>query len=167
MNSRLTLQSLKIEFGGSSLKYLKLQEFTFPIYDLNYNVYSCEDAATAKGISLNEELKTLILKQSNGSLCALHLPGNKNANFKAIKKSLKINDIFLADKDKDLKKLGTTHGAVCPFIDNIWNLSNLISIDILNLDQVSTNSGKLNSYIFFSPKLLLQNPNKILGEFSK
>ena len=149
------------------MKYMEFRGILFPVYELGYNVYSCADAATAKGISTSEELKTLVLRASNGLFYALHIPGDKRANFKAIKRKLNVHDIFLADKVEDLKKLGTMHGAVCPFTESIWNLVNLVSKDVLDAPKVSTNSGKLNSYIIFDPRELLKNPLSIVGKFSK
>ena len=149
------------------MNQLKFRDFTFPIFELPYNVYTCKDAASAKGISLKEELKSLILRCNEGKYYVVHLTGDKGANFKAIRRALSVRDVKLADKDAELSDLDTLHGAVFPFHEKIWNLPNLISADLLELKRIYTNSGKLNSFIAFDPKLLLENPLSIVGNFSK
>jgi prolyl-tRNA editing enzyme YbaK/EbsC (Cys-tRNA(Pro) deacylase) len=128
-------------------------------------VISCQEAATAKGIPLKNELKTLILQTSNG-LYALHLPGDKKASFRVVKNTLKVNEAFLASKD-EMKKLGLTSGTVSPVKQSVWDLHHLISQDLLELEFVSTNDGTRKGYIIFKPLILLSAKNVKIGNFSE
>jgi len=156
---------------------ISMQGISFEFEQLPFNVYSCEDAATAKGISLHEELKSLVLrivpqneKATLNDLCILHLPGDKMADLRAVKRDIKkhfnSDEAYLA-YDTDLKLLGVAHGAVCPFLDKIWELTHLISEDLLDIKRVSTNSGRFNSCIYFHPNTLLKSPRYIIGNYSK
>lgn len=134
-------------------------------HQLNYQVVSCEEAATAKGIPLVNELKSLVLETSNG-LYIVHIPGNKYLDLRKVKKFINTKDACLASKEV-LASLGMQPGTVTPFNNNIWNLRQLVSEEILSLKFVSTNNGKLNEYIRFTPTLLLEIPNIYVGNFSR
>ena len=158
-----------------------MQGFIFDVYELPYDVDKCLDAAFAKGISLEMELKSLVLVTSKG-LYVLHLPGNKWVNIRAVKRELSVKEVVIPikmdsdskkrdverlDQDNKLSSLDIVYGTVCPFLDNIWFLPHLISQDIFKQKKVSTNNGKLNQYFFFNPMILKQHPNHVLGDFSK
>lgn len=130
---------------------------------LNHQVVSCEEAAAAKGISLVNELKSLVLETSKG-LYIVHIPGNKCLDLRKVKKFIHVDEACLASKEV-LTSLGVRPGTVTPFSDNIWNLRQLVSEEILSLKFVSTNNGKLDEYISFSPMLLLKVPNVYVGNF--
>ena len=158
-----------------------MQGFEFSVYELPHDVTSCEDAAVSKGISLGEELKSLVLITNKG-LRVLHLPGDKMVNARAVKITLSVKEVIVPVKiDSDLKKLDVKrldpenklaslniiYGTVCPFLDQIWSLPHLISQELLEINKVSTNNGQLNQYIYFNPKILTNHPNHIVGDFSK
>lgn len=132
---------------------------------LNHQVVSCKEAATAKGIPLVNELKSLILETSKG-LYIVHIPGNRYLDLRKIKKFLNIKSACLASKEV-LASLGMQPGTVTPFDKNIWNLTHLASEEIFDLKFVSTNNGNLDEYISFMPNLLLKIPNIYVGNFSR
>jgi len=137
----------------------------YEIKSLKHNVVSCLEASTAKGLPLQNELKSLILSTSS-YICVVHLPGNKNVNLRSIKRKLNVNEVYLASRDI-LASLDVPPGTVCPFVDSIWKLPQLVSEDLIDLQFVSTNAGELNRYIVFNPQVILQNPNVVTGIFSK
>jgi prolyl-tRNA editing enzyme YbaK/EbsC (Cys-tRNA(Pro) deacylase) len=145
-----------------------LQGFIFKKYKTKNNVFSCEDAAKERKIEQKHELKSLVVKTNDSSLYVLHLSGIKYADFKNIAQKLGVKYVFLAP-ERDLKNLKVIKGTVCPFLESIWNLPQLISNEILYMDEVYTNCGELNGYIKFNPQYLTMNEknNIILGNFSK
>ncbi len=126
------------------------------------DVVTCEEAASAKHIPLANELKTLLLRTSNG-LMALHLRGDRRASLRAVKAVLPVKQAYLAE-DSDLAELGLAPGTVCAVLDPIWKLPHLISRSVLDLKWVSTNSGTQNSFFRFSPRILLK-AKPIVGDF--
>ena len=136
----------------------------FQVFKLNYDVISCSQAAHAKGIPLENELKSLILTTSKG-VYVLNIPGNKKASLRSVKNALDVDEAFLANTEQ-LKGLQIQSGTVCPFLPQLWCLPQLISKDILQLSFVSTNNGTRNQYIIFCPKLLLKSERHIIGVFS-
>jgi len=138
---------------------------SFHVFKLQHDVVSCSQAAIAKGIPLENELKSLILTTSKG-LYVLNIPGNENASLRSVKNTLDVNEALLANIEQ-LNTLQVQPGTVCPFLPQLWCLPQLISKDILKLSFVSTNNGNKNEYIIFCPKLLLQSERHIIGCFSK
>ncbi|MCL2436362.1 MAG: YbaK/EbsC family protein [Lentimicrobiaceae bacterium] len=146
-----------------SVNYINLK--SFHTFKLHHDVISCSEAAVAKGIPLENELKSLILTTSKG-LYVLNIPGNENASLRSVKNALDVDEALLANIEQ-LSTLQVQPGTVCPFLPQLWCLPQLISKDILKLSFVSTNNGTKNQYIIFCPKLLLQSERHIIGCFSK
>lgn len=138
---------------------------SFQIFNLNFDVISCSQAACAKGIPIRNELKSLILTTSKG-LYLLNIPGDESASLRSVKSTLDVDEAFLANTEQ-LKMLQVQSGTVCPFLPQLWCLPQLISKNVLELSYVSTNNGTRNHYIIFCPKLLLQSKRYIIGYFSK
>ena len=132
--------------------------------ELNFDVITCQEAAKAKGIPLENELKSLIITTSNG-LYLLHIPGNKNADWRKVKKHLGVKEACLASKEI-LTSLGVSPGRVCPFANDLWNLPQLITTELLQINRVTTNNGEFNKYIEFNANVLINSRLKIkLGTF--
>lgn len=131
---------------------------------LSFEVVTCRQAARAKNINTENELKTLILSTSNGYV-ALHICGNRQANLRDIKTALNCKQASLASP-KELADLGLIPGAICPIIEPIWDFNHFISKHVLSLKYVSTNDGTRDGYYTFNPRVLLLSNNYKLGIFS-
>lgn len=127
-------------------------------------VLSCAEAALAKGIPVENELKTLILTLDFGEVVAVHVRGNRRLSLRAVKRYMKTEQALLMDV-VNLASMGCVPGTVCPFLPPVWRVHQLISKEVLALDYVSTNNGTNTGYFLFSPKLLLQVPSCAVGEF--
>jgi len=121
---------------------------------LRKNVVSCRQAANAKKISLENELKSLVLETGKG-LYLLHLPGDKYVDFRAVRNYLKTKRVQLACRDT-LEALGCEPGTVNPFSnEQLKSLPHLISNEVFEKNMLSTNyGGTLRVYIEFHPELL-------------
>jgi len=167
------------------IKTINMQGRKFHLYQLPHNVYSCFDAYMHKRDILKsqaQELKSIVLITDKG-LHVIHLPGDKLVNIGAVRKALnaqevivpinpndpkKKSDIRRLDPEDKLSELKIKYGTVCPFLDKIWKLPQLISEDVFEMQTVSTNSGKHDQCIFFDPQYLKDNPNIVcIGELSK
>jgi len=134
-------------------------------YSLDKYVVTCEEAASAKGIPLKNELKSLILNTSIG-LYLLNIPGDSLANLRSVKMVLNVKEVYLAGENI-LHKLRVQAGTVTPLLEQIWELPQLLSLEVLKCEFVSTNAGVLDKYIIFSPKILMTHSNIITGHFIK
>lgn len=135
------------------------------VYDLPYPVVSCEQAAAAKGIPLENELKTLILDTTRGYF-ALHLLGDSEASLRAVKIAIDAREASLASPAA-LTSLGLQPGTVCAVKDPVWSLPHLVSRRVVTKDMVSTNNGTQHGFYRFHPAVLLQADSVVVGEFER
>jgi prolyl-tRNA editing enzyme YbaK/EbsC (Cys-tRNA(Pro) deacylase) len=136
---------------------------TLPTFELSQDVITCAEAAASKKIPIENELKTLVLKTSDG-LRALHIRGDKQASFRKVKKHLDVQQASMASAE-DLDLLGLLPGTVCPILEPVWNLRHLIDAKVLELEFVSTNNGTRSHYFRFSPQILLAADEVGIGDF--
>lgn len=130
---------------------------------LNHQVVTCEQAAEAKGIPLENELKSLILQTSKG-LFAAHVRGNRDVSLKAVKRVLEADEAYMAGPEI-MESLGLTPGTVSAVLDPVWSLPQLISREVLQLGYVSTNIGRKDAYVRFNPKVLIEADKVQIGDF--
>lgn len=129
----------------------------------HHPVVTCDEAAKARGISIDEELKTILLKVSHKNI-SVNLKGGDKINSKAIRKLFNDKHIrFLSEEELgyfDLKK-----GLVNP-----WNIPfceyNLISSNIFEQNFMYTNNSKYTEGVKFPTKELFHLSNIIIGDFS-
>jgi prolyl-tRNA editing enzyme YbaK/EbsC (Cys-tRNA(Pro) deacylase) len=136
-----------------------------PVYDLDREVVSCEQAAAAKSIPLENELKTILVDTTLG-LRAVHVRGNARVSLRAVKRALNCEQAFVASLDR-LLALGLEPGTVCPVLNPVWSLPHLLSESVLTLEFVSTNNGSHSSYYRFSPRVLLSARRVLTGTFER
>ncbi|QUY43493.1 TIR domain-containing protein [Acaryochloris marina] len=138
---------------------------TFEIYDLDHDVITCEQAAEAKAIPLQNELKTIVTKTSNG-IIALHLRGDRQIYWRAVKNILDVKEAEMLSKE-DLAKLHLSDGTVSAILDPVWSMAHLISREVIQLDFVSTNNSTRRQYFRFDPLVLLSTAKHMIGSFEK
>ena len=134
-------------------------------YHLTEPVITCKEAAKAKGIPLNDELKSIILTTIKGYI-VVHLLGGSMVSLRKVKKALNIKNAHLASK-KELYAIGLEPGTICAVKNPTWELTHLISRQVLEKDMVSTNNGTKCAYIVFNPAVLLKAKTVIVGDFVK
>lgn len=132
--------------------------------NLEYEVFTCKEAADIKKIPLKNELKTMILTTTKGYV-AVHLRGDMKVNLREVKNILNCKEAYLCSL-KELEEMGLSVGTVNPFNEYVWYMHHLISKDILSMKYVSTNNGTRKGYYLFSPKVLLLTKKHYLGKFS-
>jgi prolyl-tRNA editing enzyme YbaK/EbsC (Cys-tRNA(Pro) deacylase) len=133
-------------------------------YYLERPVITCREAAAAKQIPLDAELKTLILETSIGPV-AVHIPGDKKMNLRAVKTALRCKQARVASREK-LSSLGLAPGTVSAVLDPVWYMPQLLCESVLEKETVSTNSGTLTGFFKFRPDVLMRAPKIVTGKFS-
>jgi prolyl-tRNA editing enzyme YbaK/EbsC (Cys-tRNA(Pro) deacylase) len=135
------------------------------VFSLATPVVSCEEAAKAKGIALDNELKTLILATTKGFV-ALHLLGDGEASLRAVKSAIDAKQASLAPVT-DLAALGVQPGTVCAVKDPVWSMPHLVTRRVLSKDFVSTNNGTHRGFYRFHPTVLLEADSVMIGDFEQ
>ena len=119
-------------------------------------VTTCEQAAALKKIPLAQELKTLVIRTTDG-LVLCHLPGNRRLSLRKVKQLLHADEAHLASTI-ELASLGAEPGTVCPLLPVLRALPAILDPAVLEFPSVSTNDGTRFGAVFFAPALLLDNP---------
>lgn len=132
---------------------------------LDQDVISCKQAAEAREVPLQNELKTLILQTTDG-LYAVHVRGDRRLSLRAVKRFLHIKEAHLLSI-AELHQLGLSPGTVCPFLRPVWDMRQLLTSAILVLEFVTTNNGTHNGYFKVSPQELLKVPWVKQGDFER
>ncbi|MDO8460905.1 MAG: YbaK/EbsC family protein [bacterium] len=101
-------------------------------------VYTSEQAARIRGLSLREGAKSLLLKTKDRFVLAV-LPGDKRLDSKKLKKKLSVKDLRFATPDEVKEIMGCEIGACYPF-------GNIIGIKPI-VDQILAK----NAFISFNP----------------
>ena len=134
-----------------------------PVYELASDVLSCTEAASAKSIPLENELKTLIITTGTQKF-ALHIRGDRRASLRKVKRFLNSEQAYMVSPQR-LAEMGLKIGTVSPVLEPVWSLPHLISQNILDLDFVSTNNGTRHGFFRFSPRVLLEARSSSVGDF--
>ena len=121
------------------------------------------EAAAEKNVPLKNELKTLVLQTTDG-LCAVHLRGDRRVSLRAVKRFLHVKEARMLSP-VEMVSIELTPGTVCPFLPPVWNMHQLLSSAVLDLEFATTNNGRQDGYFLFEPQLLLKVPNVEVGNF--
>ena len=122
-------------------------------------VFSCVEAASARGIELSQELKSLIFNV-NGKYVVVHLRGSQRVDSKKLYKLYKIpfkkrKHIQLISLEVLKSKFDSDYGLVCPFSPKIWRAKHVISEELIETNEiVYTNDGTLTGTVSFRVSLL-------------
>jgi prolyl-tRNA editing enzyme YbaK/EbsC (Cys-tRNA(Pro) deacylase) len=146
---------------------MSIDSYRMSLRRLPQLVVSCADAAQVKGISLENELKTLILLVSR-ELCCVHVRGDLYVDLRKVKQYMNAKEARLAPLES-LVHLGVQPGTVSPYVDEIAALPHLVCESLLRADFLSTNAGRLDRCIFLSVENflgMLKGPIS-LGDFSR
>ena len=126
------------------------------------HVVNCVEAAEARGIPLERELKTLVLR-TGYTLVAVHLCAHQRLRIRSVKKILR-RDNFSFVEPAVLAGYGLRPGTINP-----WNTGfcpyHLVCLDALRNEVMATNNSNLCEGLFFETHHLLGLPNSIMGRF--
>ena len=126
-----------------------------------YQLYGlgCEESVKARGVTLDRELKHLMLRSKSGNFL-VHIPASQMLCYKKVKAILNDSTIEMGQ----ISDLGVSKGEVTPFVEPFWSMGHLIDKMVLDRDWMTTNDGTRTGYIKFNPKVLLETSKNIITE---
>jgi len=131
----------------------------------SFPVITCQEASMARNVSIERELKHMIIESNNHQQWLVHVPGSKKVSLFKVKHYLNKSDIKLANLS-DYHNNSFHRGEICPFLAPFWEMTHLIDVDILKNKKMSTNDGSLRGFLIFNPKLLLFSQYHFIDSFS-
>lgn len=134
------------------VKLLKTNNISFEELD-HEPVYTSEDAAKVRGLSLDGGAKSLLLKTKDRFVLVV-LSGSKKLDSKKLKKTLGIKEMRFASPAEVKDMMGCIIGACYPF-GSVAQLETYVDQSLLNQTNISFNPGlhdkslkiKLSDYI--------------------
>jgi len=102
-------------------------------------VYTSEQAAKVRGISISQGAKSLLLKCEDDFILVV-LPGDRKLDSKKLKNLLKIKEFRFALPEEVKDKMGCEIGACYPF-GNLIGLPTYVDISLSKNDIISFNPG--------------------------
>ena len=129
-------------------------------------VYTSEDAAKERGVRIEQIVKTMIVKKSDGELIAVLLPGNKRLNTKKLAKILGCKRVQIAPKEEAEKATGYKIGAIAP-IGFKREMRIYMDKDVLKEETVDISSGSPDAGIELKSKDLARVTEAEIIDFDK
>lgn len=124
-------------------------------------VVTCEEAARARGIPLEQELKTLLLMIGHWRV-AVHIQGSDRLCRQPLRRLFRTHDIRFINRN-ELRAMGLERGIINP-----WNVPksivHVVCRRTLAHEVMGTNAGTFCDGILFAPFALLELQNLILGD---
>ena len=108
-------------------------------------VYTSEQAAKVRGVSISQGAKSLLLKAKDNFVLAV-LPGDRKLDSKRFKNLLKIRDFHFALPEEVKDKMGCEIGACYPF-GNLIGLPTYVDNSLSKNEIISFNPGVHNRSI--------------------
>jgi len=105
-------------------------------------VYTSEQAARVRGISMGQAAKSLLLKSGDDFILAV-LPGNRKLNTKKLRNLLKAKDLHFATPEEVKSIMGCEIGACYPF-GNLIGVPVYVDIAVSKNSSIFTNPGVHN-----------------------
>ncbi len=125
--------------------------------------YTSEQAAAARGDSLKQGAKAMIVK-ADKEFVLMVLSAEKKIDSKKLKKVLKSKNTSFADVEK-VKSFNLVPGAVPPF-GSVIGLKTYVDKSLLENEDISFNAGSLTNSIKMKLKDYLKIENPIIEDFS-
>lgn len=144
--------------------YLKSEGVEFKTYE-HKPVFTSEEAAEVRGVSLESGAKALVLKTEKGPIMAV-VSGVNKLDLNALKKTYGLKDVSMADRDMLKQVTGLEPGAVPPF-GSLFKIPTYVDKNLAQLESINFNAGSNTKSIGMKTEDYLKIEKPIVGEFSK
>ena len=108
-------------------------------------VYTSEQAAAVRGISIESGAKSLLFKTKVGFVLVV-VPGNQRVDSKKLKKLLGVKDVRFATPEEVKEQMGCEIGSCYPF-GNVAGLRTLVDNSLSRNEIISFNPGRHDTSI--------------------
>ena len=132
--------------------------------DAHGPVVKCAEAAVARGVPLDHELKSMVLA-SDDLLVVAHTLATRRLSLQKVEKMVG-GPVKLANSRR-LGRLGLAAGRVNPFMECVQAIPHLVSPAVMQRAFLTTNDGTFTGFVRFSPTLLLQLDQVVLEDIDE
>jgi Cys-tRNA(Pro)/Cys-tRNA(Cys) deacylase len=143
------------------LALLRANDISFDLLE-HGPVYTCAQAAKARGVPLANELKSLLIVY-NQAFAMLSLPGNCRISRQRVRAALPAHEFRLAGPS-ELRRLHLATGTISPL--SLFGCRSLLDRKVLGLRWITTNAGILTLGLKLSVPSLLHACEMELSDIS-
>lgn len=119
-----------------------LRDQQIPFEEIEHEpVFTSEQAAAVRGLSLRQGAKSLLFKVKGQGFVLVVVPGDKRVNSKLLKKIMHAKDVRFASPEEVKEHMGCEIGACYPF-GNIVDLRTLVDKSLADNETISFNPGR-------------------------
>ncbi len=104
-------------------------------------VFTSEQAARVRGVSLKQGVKAMVLQSNSGKFFLFCLPADKKIDFKKAAELVNEKRLFLANPAEVLRTTGCEIGSVSPFSGLLSQIPAFFDFGILENELVEFNIG--------------------------
>ena len=119
-------------------KFLKEKSIPFEIMK-HEPVYTSEQAAVVRGVSLSSGAKALICKTNNDYVLFV-MPGDRRLATKRVRKELGLKKFRFASEEELFELTGLKPGAIPPF-GSFWSIQTICDIALAEEEKINFNAG--------------------------
>jgi Cys-tRNA(Pro) deacylase len=127
-------------------------------------VFTCEDAARARGVRPAQVTKTMVGRDPTGKLYVMLLPGDQKLKIKRVRQAAGGKRIELVPPDEIASQLGLVVGAISP-IDLIGKADIYMDRRLLDEKQVTVSAGVPEAGIELASQQLAELLAAVIGDF--
>jgi len=147
-------------------EFLDSKKIQYRILPHEKEVFTCEDAAKERAITIDEMIKTLFLIDKNGKQILAGIIADKKLDLDKLREVASAQKLRFATKDEIKEILGYTMGAVPPIVFDS-NTTVVFDEEIKSKEKVSISSGDLMAGIELKAKDLIELVKPKIGKIAK
>lgn len=131
-------------------------------------IHSAEEAAEMRGISLSQNVKSIVLRLKGGEedYAVFALQGGKKIDFEKVETYLGVDDCFLADPGDVKEVTGCKVGTVPPF-GSVLGLKTYLDESVVEEEEIYFSAGTHHRSIKTDPDTFLRVEDPLTFSFSK
>jgi len=153
-----------MDLQTETIRRLDEARVAYQVLSHDQPVFTCEDAARARNVSVAQVTKTMLGKDPDGQIYAILLPGDRKLKIKRVRQAAGGKRIELVPPEEIGSQLGLIVGAISP-VDLVGRAEIYIDRRLLDQDTVTISAGVPEAGIALSPQHLVELLGGQVGEY--
>lgn len=138
-----------------AIEYLQRKGIHFEIRKYEHNHRGARFAAKAMGFPLAGTIKTLVVDLDRKGYALVLMPGDKEADLKAVAESVSVKRAAMADFATAERLTGYLVGGISPF-QTAKELPVIMDENLMHFEKVAVNGGRRGLMLIMSPEDILR-----------
>ena len=129
-------------------------------------VRSLEEAASARGVTPAQVVKTMVVRVADGDYRFVLVPGGREIDWPKLRAHLGVRRLSLPDQEEAREATGYERGAITPFgATNAWPV--IADASVAVLDRVAIGGGARGVNVHLASRDLVGAANAVVADVTK